>query len=40
MSFKPASAVVWTEIPVTDMARAMTFYSDCASSEFLEPRTA
>jgi len=28
MSFKPASAVVWTEIPVTDMARAMTFYSD------------
>lgn len=28
MSFKPQHAVVWTEIPVTDMARAMKFYSD------------
>lgn len=28
MSFKPQHAVVWTEIPVTDMERAMKFYGD------------
>ncbi len=33
MSFKPASAVVWTEIPVTDMDRAMAFYSDVFTYE-------
>ncbi len=26
MTFTPANAVVWTEIPVTDMRRAMAFY--------------
>ncbi len=26
MTFDPSDAVVWTEIPVTDMARAMAFY--------------
>ena len=27
MSFTPPSAVVWAEIPVTDLYKAMTFYS-------------
>ena len=27
MSFSPANAVVWSEIPVTDLDRGMAFYS-------------
>ncbi len=27
MSFKPISAVVWAEIPVTDLKKAVAFYS-------------
>ena len=27
MPHKPDNAVVWTELPVTDMSRAMSFYS-------------
>ncbi len=36
MSFSPEAPMVWAEIPVSDMKRAMTFYSDVFGYDLTE----
>ena len=35
MSYKPRNSTVWTEIPVTDMDRAMGFYSKVTGQDLV-----
>ena len=36
MSFSPENPMVWAEIPVSDLKRAMTFYSDAFGYDLTE----